>query len=524
MTRARVLIAAALLALLFAGLGRLPLIDPDEGRYARTAQEMIQRGDLVVPYFEGLPRLKKPVLFYWLEIGAFTLLGETETAARLPSALAAAGTLLWLYLFARPRLGEDAALRACALLATTPLFFAMARTTTTDMTLTFFVFGATASLYAGLVEPLRPLRHLVVGGLCLGLGLLTKGPVALLFPALGLTAALAARRRPPITIAGRLTAVGWIVVAVAVPWIAVLFHRIGFGEVLEIWRRETLERFEGGLDHPESPLYYLATAPLTFIPWSAFVPFAVVSATRRIKRGEGLLPLLLAWALGAFVFFSMGRGKLDSYLLPLTPAVALLVSIALDGAGRIAGAARWAARMLVLLALALLLPVKLGRSIQDHAEVLLILSLVVASCAVIVATMAWAGKERLVPAALAAVAGAGLLGAALLLPEGMAESRSARDLVRESGLSGSSDRVFAHRVRHPSLDFYLARNASFTPSRNVLLRAVAGDDPSAVVVEESRRDVVLPLLARGFRVVARNGGRIVMRRPARPRSGPGSAS
>src|SRR6266850_4152075 len=228
MTRARVPIVAALLAILFGGLGRLPLIDPDEGRYARTAQEMTERGDLVVPYFEGTPRLKKPVLFYWLEIGAFALIGRTETAARLPSALAAAGTLLWLYLFARPRLGESAALLACALLATTPLFFAMARTTTTDMTLTFFVFGATASLYAGLVEPLRPIRHLIVGGLCLGLGLLTKGPVVLLFPALGVTAALIARRRAPITVAGRVTAVAWIAVLVVVPWLALLFHRVGF--------------------------------------------------------------------------------------------------------------------------------------------------------------------------------------------------------------------------------------------------------------------------------------------------------
>jgi len=524
MTRARVLIATALLALLFGGLGRLPLIDPDEGRYARTAQEMIQRGDLVVPYFEGAPRLKKPVLFYWLEIVAFTLLGETETAARLPSALAAAGTLVWLYLFARPRMGESVALLSCAILATTPLFFAMARTSTTDMTLAFFVFGATASLYAGLVEPLRPIRHLVAGGLCLGLGVLTKGPVALLFPALGLTAALAARRRAPITVAGRVTAVGWIVVAVVVPWLALLFHRVGFGEVLEIWRRETLERFEGGLDHPESPLYYLATSPLTFLPWSAFVPFAFVSAARRLKRGEGLLPLLLAWIGGAFVFFSLGRGKLDSYLLPLTPAVAILVAITIADGGRIAGAARWGARMLVLLAAALLLPVKLGRSLQDHAAALLILSLVAGAAAGMVASLAWAGKERLVPAALAAVAGAALLGAALLVPEGQAESRSARALVREAGLAATGDRVFAHRLRHPSLDFYLARTATFTPSRHLLLRALEGDAPSAVVLEESRRDVVLPLLTRGFRVAARSGGRIVMRRPPPPPPDPVKAS
>src|SRR5207249_6805182 len=138
----------------------------------------------------------------WCEIAAFRLLGETETAARLPSALAAAGTLLWLYFFARSRLGEKTALVACTVLATTPLFFGMARTTTTDMTLTFFVFGAAASLYAGIVEPAGSNRNLIVGGTCLGLGLLTKGPVALLFPALAVGAAVLARRRAPIAVAG----------------------------------------------------------------------------------------------------------------------------------------------------------------------------------------------------------------------------------------------------------------------------------------------------------------------------------
>ncbi|HXI03162.1 MAG TPA: glycosyltransferase family 39 protein, partial [Candidatus Saccharimonadales bacterium] len=139
---ARWAVAIGAVALLFTLLGRLPLLDPDEGRYARTSQLMIERGDLVVPWFEGRPRLEKPAFFYWMEAAAFSALGFTETAARLPSAAAAAGTLLWLYLFARRRAGEATALAACAICATTPLFLALGRTATTDMTLTFFVFGA----------------------------------------------------------------------------------------------------------------------------------------------------------------------------------------------------------------------------------------------------------------------------------------------------------------------------------------------------------------------------------------------
>lgn len=514
MTRARAWIGTALLALLFAGLGRLPLIDPDEGRYARTAQEMIQRGDFVVPYLGGQPRLKKPVLFYWLEIGAFTLLGQGETAARLPSALAAAGTLAWLYFFARKRLGERTALAACAILATTPLFFGMARTATTDMTLTFLVFGATASLYAGIVEPVRPVRHLIAGGACLGLGLLTKGPVALLVPVLGITSALIARRRAPITVAGRVTAAAWIMVAVVTPWLALLLHRVGFGEVLSIWRRETLERFSGGLDHPEPPFYYLLTSPWTFFPWSAFVPFAVAASIGRLKRGEGLLPLLLAWTCGAFAFFSLGRGKLDSYLVPLTPAVALLVAITLAGEARAEGAASWAARLLVLLSGALLIPMRLGRWPHEIAGVLSILALVTGACAILSAVMTFTGRARLVLPAIASLAASALLAAALFLPESLAEARSTRGLVRESGLASAAGTVYAHRVHHPSLGFYLARTADYVPSRSLLLKAVADGKPAAVLLEEDRRDVVLSLLTRGFRVVARADRRVVMRRPA----------
>src|SRR3970282_2309343 len=99
MRRTRWVVALCCAALLFIGLARLPLLDPDEGRYARTAQEMIERDDFIVPHFDGEPRLQKPVLFYWLEIASFGVFGFTESAARLPSAIAGAGTLLWLYAF-----------------------------------------------------------------------------------------------------------------------------------------------------------------------------------------------------------------------------------------------------------------------------------------------------------------------------------------------------------------------------------------------------------------------------------------
>jgi 4-amino-4-deoxy-L-arabinose transferase-like glycosyltransferase len=516
MTRARAALAVAFLALLLAGLGRLPLLDPDEGRYARTAREMTERGDLVVPHLNGELRLKKPVFFYWLEIGSFSILGPSEAGARLPSALAAAGVLLWLYGFARSRLGERTALIACSILATTPLFFALARTATTDMVLAFFVFGATASLYAGIVEPGRSWGHVLLGGICLGLGMLTKGPVTLIVPALVVAVGAAARRRAPITVAGRAAAALGIMAFVALPWAALLLHRVGAEEVLEIWRREAVERFVGGLDHPERFSYFFLTSPVTFFPWSAFVPFALVSAIRRARRGEALWPALLAWSVGGFLFFSLGRGKLDSYLLPIAPAVALLAAGSLAGeSGRHRGS-RWAAWLMTAMAASFLLPFPIGRLVRQSPALLPSLAVGVGACAVVAAVTGRLWRGRGLQPALALLCGLLLLGAVLAMPESWAEERSTRRLAREAGLRDASGPLYVLRVRPPSVAFYAGRIVTYVPARYLLMRMLADGGPASVVLEEHRTDVVRQLLERSFRPVTRSAGLLAMRRPAAP--------
>lgn len=537
----RAALAAGILVLLLSGLGRIPLLDPDEGRYARTAQEMLQSGDLVVPRLDGAPRLQKPALFYWLEAAAFTLLGDTETAARLPSALAALGTLLWLYIFARRRAGERAALTACAILATTPLFFALARTATTDMTLTFFVFGATASLYSGVVEPVRSRRDLWIGGICLGLGMLTKGPVVLLVPVLVVAAGAVARRRAPITVAGRMVGVAWIMVLVAVPWAVLLFQRVGWESALEIWRQEALERLGSGLDHPESPLYFLMTSPVTFFPWSAFVPWALAVGIRRARRGDAWWPSLLTWSAGPFLFWTVSRGKLDSYLLPLTPAVALMVACSLaprSGVGQEPGPGlRWAAWLLAAMAGLALLPYPITRMTRSAPAALPSFALLAAASAAVVALLAWLGRERpdtgeagpgpagagrtggfpfAAPAGLAALFGAALLAGLLSIPLEVAETRSTRGLVAASGGIPPGETIYTHRVLVPSLGFYTRRVPVDVPARSLLIKLVESGGPATVVFEERRERVARELLALGFDVMARSGGLLLMRRVGPP--------
>src|SRR5574339_1298090 len=117
-TRAKWLTAVAVLASFFWMLGAAPLFDVDEGAFSQATLEMFQRGDFLSTYLNGLPRYDKPILVYWLQAASVALLGPTEWAFRLPSALCAALWALLTYLFARRHYGEERALFAAIVLAT----------------------------------------------------------------------------------------------------------------------------------------------------------------------------------------------------------------------------------------------------------------------------------------------------------------------------------------------------------------------------------------------------------------------
>ena len=134
-------------SLFFLGLGWLPLLEPDEGRNAEVAREMLASGDLITPHFNTLPYLDKPPVFFWLVAGCFHLVGVSELTARLPSALAALATMLLVWFLARRMFGDGARLRAGIVLATSPLVIAFSRLVIFDMTLAFLMTLAMTSFW-----------------------------------------------------------------------------------------------------------------------------------------------------------------------------------------------------------------------------------------------------------------------------------------------------------------------------------------------------------------------------------------
>ena len=310
------LLLAAVLALAF-NLGGYPLFDPDEGRNAEVAREMAATNDYVLPHLDGLPYLDKPIVYFAAAAATMEVLGPTETAARLPAYFFTLATLVIVWWFGARRWGRDAGWLAALSLATMPLVLAYARTTIMDSALAFCT---TLAILAFWDE--RP----VLAWAAMGLGSITKGPVAILVPLItlipySLTTRRSVRRLFPLA--------GLAVFAiVALPWFLAVSNRIPeFPHYVFV--RETFERVTTRSFHRTAPFwYYLPIVPVATFPW--VVPalggarnWRWVWLARHVNPQARDSMLLACWILGPLVFFTLNQSKLPQYVLPLMPAFAL---------------------------------------------------------------------------------------------------------------------------------------------------------------------------------------------------------
>jgi 4-amino-4-deoxy-L-arabinose transferase-like glycosyltransferase len=302
-----------------------PLIEPDESRYAQIPYEMLERGDFLVPRLEGEPYLDKPPLFYWLVAGCYRLLGVHDWAARLVPALAVHGTVLLVYLLGCRVLGELAAFRGAVGLALAPGLASMGRLLLLDSLLTLWT---TLALFAAF-EAVRGDRlrwsWWLIAALACGLGVLTKGPVALLLlaPPLWLHRRLSGRGVAPDWAA--LTAFLAVVAVIDLPWYGALCLRVpGFARYF-FWEHHVL-RFLTPFAHPRGVWFYgpvvllgLSPATLWLVPFARFL-LAGGEAGQRRPAELGFCLLAGGWCI---FFFTLSTGKLPTYILPAFPFLAL---------------------------------------------------------------------------------------------------------------------------------------------------------------------------------------------------------
>ena len=338
-----VLIGLACAALL-PGLGGTYLWDPDEPRFAAASRHMLAHGDYLAPVFNDEPRWEKPILLYWLQVGAFRAFGVSEWASRLPSALAGAACVALIFVLGRDLFSARAGLVAAGLWLSTFRFVMFARQGLTDVPvlacvlLAMVYFARAAGLPAAQRTHARVTgRAAWLGWLAVGLGVLIKGPVGLL-PCVVIAAWILLTRELSLfrtlrfgtgPLLAALVALPWYAYAVAVNGAAFLGVHVGH----ELVARAVSTEFGGSR---RGPLFYVGIAPGEIAPWTLLAACAIVWAIVRWRKAcqadRRTFLLLGTWVVILFAVFSMARFKLPHYVLPAYPPLLLLTGAFVDGA------------------------------------------------------------------------------------------------------------------------------------------------------------------------------------------------
>jgi 4-amino-4-deoxy-L-arabinose transferase-like glycosyltransferase len=323
--------AAVCWIVLFWKLSAPSLMDPDEAHYAQLTREMLQAGNWMMPLLDGLPYIDKPVLFHWLQGLAIAVLGETETALRLPSAIAAIA-LFWITRWTGMQLfDERLGVRAWLMLATLPLTFMLGSVGVFDMVFTAFLFGAIAfALVAALRD--RP-RLQYASYVLLSLAVMTKGPVALVLAGAFFLVGLACGRECRTALLSLRWVTGAVLtVLLSLPWFVWMYYALG-------WHFVHQYALAGNLYYLTQPqsfsnrafnhTLYVSTFFAGFFPWSIIVLGGAIDTIRRWRAAIKIPPaevLLWAWVGVVFVLFSLARFKVDRYVYPAAPACCLLAA------------------------------------------------------------------------------------------------------------------------------------------------------------------------------------------------------
>ena len=457
-------------------LGSRPLFDDDEGRNAEAMREMSVSGDFFVPHFNGLLFLDKPFLYFAAGGLAMKVFGVNEVAARLPGVLCTILLACGVGAVARRWWGRRAGVLAGIAAAAAPLPLVYSQMVIFDAMLTLWICAAVAALYLAVErEPATPapapcaddqrgsFRYWsAVAWAAMGLGVVTKGPVALLVPLAAVLPWALWRRR-----AGRLVERGapLALLVVIVPWVFLVSradpHFLRYALVTETWSRLTSNE----LKRDAPAWYYLPVVLFGALPWSV----APLAGWRRIaaawRARESAVRFLVLWFVVPFLLFSGMHSKRAHYILALVPALVLLsiwLWVGTPRGERLPGvrvaAALWSTLGLGLLAVGLgAAPQLLAKVDGPQPATVVNLALALGAAWSLAGLFGWTSSRALLPAfcALTLPPVALLLLTAPLAAE-LGKDQSSRELARliESDYAAGIE-VVAVETFPASLPFYL---------------------------------------------------------------------
>jgi 4-amino-4-deoxy-L-arabinose transferase-like glycosyltransferase len=353
--RRALLLLLAALPVYFLSLGANSIWDANEAFYVDTPRRMVETGDYVTPYFNGLERLNKPVLSYWIVAGLYNVFGVSVAVERVGIAAGAMGIIASAYLLGLALRSRLTGLMAALFVATAPRMVMFSRRIVIDIWISFFMAFTLACFAMAERYPARRRTWLLIMYVAMGLGVLTKGPVAIAFPVLTCVIWMTLQRRW--SDVGRLMLVpgALIILVIVVPWYAALYQVHGWGPIEQFFVGENVGRYTGEMA-PEGRgvLFYLPVLFGDLFPWAPLLLVPILRAWRPAAAGElpadaSIRRLLWIWIVSMTAVFSLSQSKQDLYIFPVVPAVAALVAHAL--VSHFSEPHRWLSRLLGAVAL-----------------------------------------------------------------------------------------------------------------------------------------------------------------------------
>lgn len=316
--------------LFFHKLGDRDIWSPDEDEYVQVNREMVYDGHWIYPTANGKPYYIKPPLFNWFGSAFAVLNGEvTEYTSRLPSAIAAAMGILLIYSIGKMLFDCRPAFLSALIIGTTPIYIEFGRWIQINMISTVFLMASLALFYWGYTNERKRTPAYLLMYVPAGLGTLNMGLVNVAMPVIVISLYLIAVKDFKHILRLKIGGGILIYLSIVLPWTVTVM--LQGDHVRNLFILSNFTRYFGKWVHLRPFYYYFTTTPPYFLPWFVYLPGALyLCFSQRARAERKQLLFLFVWVVGLFVFFSLSQTKRSEYLLPIFPAMALLVGYVID--------------------------------------------------------------------------------------------------------------------------------------------------------------------------------------------------